>query len=132
MKKLICVVLLATTANAGGLHKFVYVAEAVAAVASLGFDGYSTERGIGVPGVRESNVLFLNGSGQFSQPRFWTLKAAMAAFPIVMTYIGHKKRGNNETADIISITSSTALAAVYTWSGVHNINLVNQVAARQQ
>ena len=130
MKKLICVVLLATTANAGGLHKFVYVAEAVAAVASLGLDGYSTERGIGVPGIRESNSLFLNGSGQFSQPRFWSIKVAMAAVPLVMTYIGRKKRGNNEFTDLLSITSSSALAAVYTWTGIHNLNLVNQFSAK--
>ena len=131
MRKLICLLLLAMmAANAGALHKLVYVAQAVTVVASLGVDGYSTERCIGVPGIRETNPLFVDGSGRFSQYRFWTIKSIMSLAPIAFSYIAHKKRNDNTTTDLVSIASSGILTLVYTRAGVHNMSLVDSAGAR--
>jgi len=131
MKEVICALLLAMmTANAGALHKLVYVAQAAALVASLGVDGYSTERCIGVPGIRETNPLFVDGSGRFRQSGFWTVKSLVSLAPMAFTYIAHKRRTENATTDLVSIASSGILTLEYTRARIHNMSLVDRARAR--
>jgi hypothetical protein len=131
MKGLIFLLLLTTTANAGLLHKLVYVAQAANVVASLGVDGYSSERAIGVPGLRETNSMFVDGSGRFLQCRFWTIKSVIAVVPIVVTYIQHKRSHyDSPTTDLVSIASSGATAAWYARAGIHNLSLVDRAGAK--
>jgi hypothetical protein len=118
--------------KANRLHKFVYIAEGLAAAASLGADGYSTERAIGVPGIHEANPLFVNsGTGSFSQYKFWAYKSGGAALPIVATYILHKVRQDNAVTDVVSIGTAGVLTAGFTWVAVHNIRLTNRIEREQ-
>ncbi|HUP04967.1 MAG TPA: hypothetical protein VMU19_13315 [Bryobacteraceae bacterium] len=110
------------------LHKFVYLAEGVAAAASLGADGYTTERGIGIAGVQEANPLFLGrGGSSFSQYKFWTYKVGLADVPFVITYVLHKKRVDDALTDALSIGTSGIIAAGFTWVAVHNVTIADRI-----
>ncbi len=114
------------------LHKFVYIAEGLAAAASLGADGYSTEHGIDIPGVQEVNPLFVGrGTNSFSQVKFWAYKSAGAALPIVATYVLHKTRDDNAATDIASIATAGAITAGFTWVAIHNFTIVNRIEKEQ-
>jgi hypothetical protein len=109
------------------LHKWVYAAETVAAGMSLGFDGGTTEKLITVPGLKEGNAVFLIGTGtnqHFDQYKFWGYKISLAAFPFAATYVAHKIGGETTTSDIISISAAGATTALFTWAGIHNLDLI--------
>ena len=103
-------------------HRWVYIAEGLAAAASLGLDGYSTERAI-ARGLHETNPLFIDQGGRFSQYKFWSFKSAGAALPFLATYIGHKQRKDSELTDIVSIAGSGLVTALFTSDAIHNIRL---------
>jgi hypothetical protein len=111
------------------LHAAIYVAEACAAAASLGADGWSTERGISQGSVRESNPLFLTGgTGQFSQYKFWSYKVVGASLPFVATWLLHKRKIDTKATDIESIGASSAVAGFFCWAAAHNIRLEDRLA----
>jgi hypothetical protein len=122
------------------LHKFVYLAETLAAAASLGADGYSTEvavvqtpnslRAHGYPCnpcIAESNALFLqNGTGQFSQLKFWGYKGGLAISPFVLTWALHHWRDDSTSTDVASIIGASGLTALFTTAAIKNLDLAKR------
>lgn len=127
------------------LHRLVYVAQLLAAGASLGADGYSTEvavvrtprnlrrAGYGCnPCVVESNALFLDSSHgvqSFSQAKFWTYKGLLAAGGFGMTYAIHKAHKDTVSSDVASIVASSAAAALFTTVAMKNLHLADKITA---
>jgi hypothetical protein len=132
--------------DATKMHKLVYVAEALAAMASLGADGYSSEvavvqtpawlrkHGYGCsPCIVESNALFLHnvaGEQQFSQAKFWTYKSVVAASGFAGTWAIHRMHKDDVHSDIASIVSSGASAAFFTSIAFHNLHLASSIKAQ--
>jgi hypothetical protein len=109
------------------LHKWVYAAETVAAGTSLGFDGGTTEKLTTVPGLREGNALLLTGAAgdqHLDQYKFWGYKITFAAFPFAATWVAHKIGGESTASDVISIAAAGASTALFTWAGIHNLDLI--------
>jgi hypothetical protein len=128
------------------MHKLVYVAESFAALASLGADGYSTEVAViqtpawlrkhGYqcnPCITEANPLFahsVNGVQEFSQAKFWTYKAFLAATPFISTWAIHKAHKDDVHSDVASIISASAATALFTSIAFHNLHLAADIKAQ--
>lgn len=130
------------------MHRLVYIAEALAAGASLGADGYSTEvavvqtprnllrrQGYCNPCIVEANPLFeasSNGVKSFSQLKFWTYKSLLAAAPFAGTFAIHKLHKESMATDVASIISSGSEAAFYTTVAFKNFHLADKVTHEQK
>ena len=116
--------LLALTLSAAlavaGEHVWLRRSLAVAGCAASAMDLYSTWRGSQV-GLREGNPLFSGSRGKPNLIGLSVFKAAACAAPLVAPEL---IRGRSDSG---WIAGSAAQLGLYTWTSIHNFNLIGRV-----
>ncbi len=97
--------------------------------ASLVFDTLSTRRAINA-GAVESNGLFANPQGGPQWGRVIGTKAGLCGATAILeeTHLFHAWK--NPNADWTWTGANLATAAIYTWTGFHNLKLANDLSSK--
>lgn len=128
-----------------GWHKAVMIAEATAAVTSLGLDGVSTEYVNGHSGLwtaackcyvsaaHETDPLFLTaGTHNLNQTKLWAYKSILAVAPFGVSKISHHFWPKSQVADAALLGVTLTASGFYTYAAINNLHIASEIQSQNK